>query len=157
MQIQVDRKKWLKNAAVLLAELVLILTGLVLVGTVETRGFDNLKVYTTIFPRYQDMDEVLAGANDLIPSEDGNGYVTGEDTYFVIPVDSDKLIDLEMSRIEGEGILGEIWQSENETFTEESSPYTFELGHNPVQVKKSTKYIKVTISSGLVHIIILQM
>lgn len=38
-----------KNAAVLLAELVLILTGLVLVGTVETRGFDNLKVYTTIF------------------------------------------------------------------------------------------------------------
>ena len=147
MQIQVDRKKWLKNAAVLLAELVLILTGLVLVGTVETRGFDNLKVYTTIFPRYQDMDEVLAGANDLIPSEDGNGYVTGEDTYFVIPVDSDKLIDLEMSRIEGEGILGEIWQSENETFTEESSPYTFELGHNPVQVKKSTKYIKVKISS----------
>lgn len=102
MQIQVDRKKWLKNAAVLLAELVLILTGLVLVGTVGTRGFDNLKIYTTIFPQYQDMDEVLAGANDLIPSEDGNGYVTGEDTYFVIPVDSDKLIDLEMSRIEGE-------------------------------------------------------
>ena len=34
MQIQIDRKKWLKNAAVLLAELVLILAGLVLVGTV---------------------------------------------------------------------------------------------------------------------------
>ena len=147
MQIQVDRKKWLKNVAVLFAELVLILAGLVLVGTVGARGFDNLNVYTTIFPQYQDMDEVLAGANDLIPSEDGNGYVTGKDTYFVIPVDSDKLIDLEMSRIEGEGILGEIWQSENETFAEESSPYTFELGHNPVQVKKTTKYIRVKISS----------
>ena len=147
MQIQVDRKKWLKNAAVLFAELVLILAGLVLVGTVGARGFDNLNVYTTIFPQYQDMDEVLARANDLIPSEDGNGYVTGKDTYFVIPVDSDKLIDLEMSRIEGEGILGEIWQSENENFAEESSPYTFELGHNPVQVKKTTKYIRVKISS----------
>ena len=139
MQIQVDRKKWLKNVAVLFAELVLILAGLVLVGTVGARGFDNLNVYTTIFPQYQDMDEVLAGANDLIPSEDGNGYVTGKDTYFVIPVDSYKLIDLEMSRIEGEGILGEIWQSENENFAEESSPYTFELGHNPVQVKKNNK------------------
>ena len=74
MQIQVDRKKWLKNVAVLFAELVLILAGLVLVGTVGARGFDNLNVYTTIFPQYQDMDEVLAGANDLIPSEDGNGY-----------------------------------------------------------------------------------
>ena len=147
MQIQVDRKKWLKNVAVLFAELVLILAGLVLVGTVGARGFDNLNVYTTIFPQYQDMDEVLAGANDLIPSEDGNGYVTGKDTYFVIPVDSYKLIDLEMSRIEGEGILGEIWQSENENFAEESSPYTFELGHNPVQVKKTTKYIRVKISS----------
>ena len=147
MQIQINRKKWLKNAAVLLAELVLILAGLVLVGTVGTRGFDNLKVYTTIFPQYQDMNKVLEGAHDLIVSEDGNGYVTGEDTYFVIPVDSDKLIDLEMSRIEGEGILGEIWQSENETFAEESSPHTFELGHNPVQVKKTTKYIRVKISS----------
>ena len=147
MQIQIDKKKWLKNAGVLLAELILIIAGLVLVGTVGTRGFDNLKVYTTIFPQYQDMDEVLAGANDLIPSEDGNGYVTGEDTYFVIPVDSDKLIDLEMSRIEGEGILGEIWQSEDETFAEKPSPYTFELGHNPVQVKKTTKYIRVKISS----------
>lgn len=62
MQIQIDKKKWLKNAAVLLAELILIIAGLVLVGTVGTRGFDNLKVYTTIFPQYQDMDEVLAGA-----------------------------------------------------------------------------------------------
>lgn len=49
MQIQIDRKKWLKNAAVLLAELVLILAGLVLVGTVGERGFDNWKVYFT-FP-----------------------------------------------------------------------------------------------------------
>ena len=49
MQIQVDRKKWLKNAAVLFAELVLILAGLVLVGTVGARGFDNLNVYTNIF------------------------------------------------------------------------------------------------------------
>lgn len=38
MQIQIDRKKWLKSATVLLAELVLILTGLVLVGTVGERG-----------------------------------------------------------------------------------------------------------------------
>lgn len=49
MQIQIDKKKWLKNAGVLLAELILIIAGLVLVGTVGTRGFDNLKVYTTIF------------------------------------------------------------------------------------------------------------
>ncbi|MDD6304361.1 MAG: YfhO family protein [Lachnospiraceae bacterium] len=147
MQIQIDRKKWLKNAVVLLAELVLILAGLVLVGTVGSRGFDNLNVYTTIFPQYQDMNKVLEGAHDLIASEDGNGYVTGKDTYFVIPVNSNKLIDLEMSRIEGEGMTGEIWQSENETFTEESSPYTFELGHNPVQARKSTKYIRVKISS----------
>ena len=44
-----------------------------------------------------------------------------------------------MSRIEGEGILGEIWQSENENFAEESSPYTFELGHNPVPGKENNK------------------
>ena len=44
MQIQVDRKKWLKNVAVLFAELVLILAGLVLVGTVGARGFDKVLV-----------------------------------------------------------------------------------------------------------------
>lgn len=147
MQIKIEKKRWLISASVLLAELVLIIAGLVLVGTVGERGFDNLKVYSTIFPEYQDMDTVLAEANDVIASKDGNGYVTGENTYFVIAVDPDKLTDLEMSRIEGEGILGEIWQSENKTFSEEPTPYTFGLGHNPVQVKKDTKYIKVKISS----------
>lgn len=147
MQIQINKKKWLRSAVVLLTELVLIIAGLVVVGTVGARGFDNLNVYTITFPQYQDMNKVLEGAHDLIASEDGNGYVTGKDTYFVIQVDSDKLIDLEMSRVEGVGITGEILQSENETFTEELSPYTFELGHNPVQVKKSTKYIRVKISS----------
>ena len=66
MQIQVDRKKWLKNAAVLLAELVLILAGLVLVGTVGERGFDNWKIYFTFQQEKQNLEEIkLAGQEAL--------------------------------------------------------------------------------------------
>ena len=71
MQIQVDRKKWLKNAAVLLAELVLILAGLVLVGTVGERGFDNWKIYFTFQQEKQNLEEIKSSANDLIQDEDG--------------------------------------------------------------------------------------
>ena len=67
MQIQIDRKKWLKSATVLLAELVLILTGLVLVGTVGERGFDNWKVYFTFRQEKQNLEEIKSSANDLIP------------------------------------------------------------------------------------------
>ena len=74
MQIQVDRKKWLKNAAVLLAELVLILAGLVLVGTVGERGFDNWKIYFTFQQEKQNLEEIKSSANDLIQDEDG--YIT---------------------------------------------------------------------------------
>lgn len=143
MQIQVDKKKWLKNAGVLLAELILIIAGLILVGTAGARGFDNLKVYTTVFPEKQNLENIMASANGLIP--DGEGYITGDDSFFVIPVNADKLLDIEMDQLE-QNITGFIWQSETEEFNNEPGTYTFELGHNPIQMQKTTKYIKVLIS-----------
>ena len=148
MQIQIDRKKWLKSATVLLAELVLILTGLVLVGTVGERGFDNWKVYFTFQQEKQNLEEIKSSANDLIP--DGDGYITGEDSFFIIPVNADKLLDVEMNQLNQE-ITGFIWQSETEEFNSEPATYTYQLGHNPIQVEKGTKYIKLLVSdvSGL--------
>lgn len=148
MQIQIDRKKWLKSATVLLAELVLILTGLVLVGTVGERGFDNWKVYFTFRQEKQNLEEIKSSANDLIP--DGDGYITGEDSFFIIPVNADKLLDVEMNQLNQE-ITGFIWQSETEEFNSEPATYTYQLGHNPIQVEKGTKYIKLLVSdvSGL--------
>lgn len=143
MQIQIDKKKWLKNAGILLAELILIIAGLVFIGTVGERGFSNLKVYTTVFPQQQNLEEVINTANDLIP--DGEGYITGEDSYFVIPVNSDKMLDIEMDQLE-QAINGFIWQSETEEFDGDPAVYTYQLGHNPVQVEQNTRYIKVLIS-----------
>lgn len=143
MQIQVDRKKWLKNAAVLLAELVLILAGLVLVGTVGERGFDNWKIYFTFQQEKQNLEEIKSSANDLIQDEDG--YITGEDSFFIIPVNADKLLDVEMNQL-NQKITGFIWQSETKEFNSDPATYTYQLGHNPIQVEKGTKYIKLLIS-----------
>jgi len=122
MQIQVDRKKWLKNAAVLLAELVLILAGLVLVGTVGERGFDNWKIYFTFQQEKQNLEEIKSSANDLIQDEDG--YITGEDSFFIIPVNADKLLDVEMNQL-NQKITGFIWQSETKEFNSDPATYTF--------------------------------
>ena len=123
MQIQVDRKKWLKNAAVLLAELVLILAGLVLVGTVGERGFDNWKIYFTFQQEKQNLEEIKSSANDLIQDEDG--YITGEDSFFIIPVNADKLLDVEMNQL-NQKITGFIWQSETKEFNSDPATYTYQ-------------------------------
>lgn len=137
-------KRYVKTGVVCLLGYILILSGLVLMNTVNQRGVDNLKMYTVILPEYQELQPVLDAAHNLIPESEG--YVTGEDSYFVIPVDSDKMLDVELSSIENGQYIGKIWYSEDGTFNGEPEAYRFTLGHNPITVEPEIRYVKVMIS-----------
>lgn len=137
-------KRYVKTGLICLLGYVLILAGLVVLDTVYQMGIGNLKMYTVILPEYQELQPILDSANELIP--EGDGYVTGEDTYFVIPVDSDKMLDLELGSIENGSYVGNIWYSEDETFDGEPEARVLTLGHNPITVKPEINYVKVMIS-----------
>lgn len=137
-------KRYVKRGLICLLGYVLILAGLVVLDTVYQMGIGNLKMYTVILPEYQDLQPILDSAHELIP--EGDGYVTGEDTYFVIPVDSDKMLDLELGSIENGSYVGNIWYSEDETFDGEPEARVLTLGHNPITVKPEINYVKVMIS-----------
>lgn len=139
-------KQYVKAAVIGILWYVVILAGLLLMDTVHQKGADNLKIYTVVLPEYQELQPILDSAHNLIP--EGEGYVTGEDSYFIIPVDSDKMLDIELSYVDGGTAIGNIWYSSDAVFEDEPEAYAFTLGHNPLVLEQGTQYVKVMISGG---------